>query len=67
MKQQDVARIKAGLQLRINLGNYESAVVEAAVELPCEREEVEATFSLAWSQVEREAKEKVSEILQGSR
>jgi len=58
----DTAKVKANASITINLGNYESARIEAGIELPCTPEEAEVTFKKAWAEVERELNIKASEI-----
>lgn len=56
------AIVKAQASMTINLGNYESARVEAGIELPALIQNVPAEFERAWAEVERQLTIKVSEI-----
>lgn len=60
-----LAKVRAGATIKINLGNYESAGVEASIELPCKIEDVPKEFDRAWAEVYRQLDIKVSEIKQG--
>lgn len=60
------AIVKAGASMTLNLGNYQSARVEAGIELPCDIEDVPQEFDRAWAMVERQLNLKVSEIKQGT-
>jgi len=54
--------VKAGASMTLNLGNYESARVEAGIELPVFMEDVPKEFERAWAEVERQLTIKISEI-----
>lgn len=54
------AWIEVSQGLTINLGQYESARVDASVKLPCFVEEIRPAFGRAWALVESELKEAVS-------
>ena len=58
----DTAKVRANASITINLGNYESARVEAGIELPCLPNNTQETFKKAWAEVERELQIKASEI-----
>ena len=60
-----LAKVRAGATIKINLGNYESAGVEASIELPCKIEDVPKEFERAWAEVYRQLELKVTEIKQG--
>lgn len=51
------ARVRCALGLTINLGNFESARVDASIELPCYAEEQQQAFARAWALVEAELRE----------
>lgn len=63
----NIATVKVGASLTINLGNYESARIEAGIELPCEAdpEEVRKKYAIAWSIVEQELQKKSAEVRGG--
>lgn len=54
--------VKALASMTLNLGNYESAKVEAGIEMPASVEEVPKEFERAWAEVERQLTIKISEI-----
>lgn len=56
------ATVKTNASITINLGNYESAKIEAGIELPCEPSEAQEAFKKAWAEVERELSIKANEI-----
>ncbi len=56
------ATVKTNASITINLGNYESAKIEAGIELPCEPSETQEAFKKAWAEVERELSIKANEI-----
>jgi hypothetical protein len=59
------AIVKAQASMTVNLGNYQSAKVEAGIELPCIIEEVPKEFERAWAEVYRQLEIKVAEIRNG--
>lgn len=59
------AKIRAGASIKVNLGNYESAGVEASIELPCDVQDVPKEFERAWAEVNRQLEMRVAEIKQG--
>jgi hypothetical protein len=59
------AVVKASARVKINLGNYESADVEAGIELPCDIQDVPSEFERAWAEVNRQLELRVSEIKSG--
>lgn len=63
----DTAKVKVGASLTVNLGNYESAKIEAGIELPClaEPEEIRQKYLVAWSIVEQELQKKAAEVRGG--
>lgn len=61
------AVVKAGYALTLNLGNYESAKVDAGVELPCYVEEVPDAFKEAWKLAEDEIQRQVKELRESQR
>lgn len=63
----DKAKVKAYASLKINLGNYESAGIEAGIELPCDVKDVPKEFERAWAEVYRQLEIKAAEIRQGQR
>lgn len=60
------AIVKTSASMTLNLGNYQSARIEAGIELPCEIENVPQEFDRAWAMVERQLNVKVNEIKQGT-
>jgi len=58
----NTAKVKASASITINLGNYESAKIEAGIELPCQPDNAQEVFKSAWAEVERELQIKASEI-----
>lgn len=60
-----LAKVRAGASIKINLGNYESAGVEASIELPCAISDVPKEFDRAWAEVYRQLDIKVAEIKKG--
>ena len=62
---QEKAKVRAGASIKINLGNYESAGVEASIELPCDIQDVPKEFERAWAEVYRQLDLKVEEIKKG--
>ena len=65
VSQVPMAKVRAGASVKINLGNYESADVDASIELPCRIEDVPKEFERAWAEVYRQLDIKVKEIKQG--
>ena len=61
----DKAKVKAYAALKINLGNYESAGIEAGIELPCDVKDVPKEFERAWAEVYRQLDLKAEEIRNG--
>ena len=59
------AKVRASASIKINLGNYESAGVEAGIELPCDVQDVPREFERAWAEVNRQLQVRVAEIKQG--
>lgn len=59
------AKVKASASIKINLGNYESAEIQAGIELPCDIQDVPKEFDRAWAEVNRQLEIKVSEIKKG--
>lgn len=59
------AKVRASASVKINLGNYESAGIEAGIELPCDIKEVPKEFERAWAEVYRQLDMKVAEIKRG--
>ena len=59
------AKVKASASIKINLGNYESAGVEAGIELPCDIQDVPKEFERAWAEVNRQLEIRVTEIKSG--
>lgn len=59
------ATVKALASMTVNLGNYQSARVEAGIELPCAIADVPKEFERAWAEVYRQLEIKVSEIRNG--
>ena len=64
---EDKAKVKAYASLKINLGNYESAGIEAGIELPCDVKDVPKEFERAWAEVYKQLEIKAAEIRQGRR
>lgn len=64
-KTNDKAKVKASASIKINLGNYESAGIEAGIELPCDIQDVPKEFERAWAEVYRQLEMKVAEIKRG--
>ncbi len=62
---QEKAKVRAGATIKINLGNYESAGVEASIELPCNIQDVPQEFERAWAEVYRQLDLRVAEIKKG--
>lgn len=62
---QEKAKVRAGASIKINLGNYESAGVEASIELPCDIQDVPKEFERAWAEVYRQLDQRVAEIKKG--
>jgi hypothetical protein len=60
-----MAVVKTGAAMTLNLGNYQSARVEAGIELPCAIDDVPKEFERAWAEVERQLQLKVAEIRNG--
>lgn len=56
------ALVRRGVRRTINLGNYESATVEVAVEMPCYLEELEEADAAAKEFVESRASYEVEKI-----
>jgi len=56
------ARVKVSQGLTINMGNYESARIDAGVELPCYVEEVSDAFERAYAICGEQLQAQVSEI-----
>lgn len=56
------ATIRASIGMTHNLGNYESARVDAAVTLPCYVEEIEEAFQKAYAIAENKITEMSAEI-----
>lgn len=56
------ATVKAYAGMTLNLGNYQSARVEAGIDLPCNIEDVPKEFERAWAEVYRQLEIKVAEI-----
>lgn len=61
----ELARVKVGLGMTINLGNYESARVDVGVELPCRVAEVNDAFGLAWEAAEHEVRQQIRSVRGG--
>lgn len=61
----DKAKVRASASVKINLGNYESAGIEAGIELPCDIKDVPKEFERAWAEVYRQLEIKAAEIRQG--
>lgn len=59
------ATVKAQASMTVNLGNYQSAKVEAGIELPCPIADVPKEFERAWAEVYRQLEIKVAEIRNG--
>ena len=59
------AKVRASASIKINLGNYESAGVEAGIELPCDIQDVPKEFERAWAEVYRQLELRVAEIKKG--
>lgn len=57
-----LARVKVGLGMTLNLGNYESARVDVGIDLPCLPGEVMEAYGLAWDAVEHEIGSQVREL-----
>jgi len=62
---QEKAKVRAGASIKINLGNYESAGVDASIELPCNIQDVPKEFERAWAEVYRQLDLRVAEIKKG--
>lgn len=60
--QKPFATVKASASMTLNLGNYQSAKVEAGIDLPCKIEDVPQEFERAWAEVYRQLEIKVAEI-----
>jgi len=56
------ARVRVGLGLTINRGNFESARIDVSVELPCYKEEVEEVYRVAQQFVEERIQKEVAEL-----
>ena len=63
--QQPKAKVRASASIKINLGNYESAGVEAGIEFPCDIQDVPREFERAWAEVNRQLEMRVTEIKSG--
>lgn len=63
--QRPKAKVKALASIKLNLGNYESASVEAGIELPCDIQDVPREFERAWAEVNRQLEVRVAEIKSG--
>ena len=63
--QQPKAKVRASASIKINLGNYESAGVEAGIEVPCDIQDVPREFERAWAEVNRQLEMRVTEIKSG--
>lgn len=61
------AIVKALASMTVNLGNYESAKIEAGIELPVEptKLSIEQGYEDAWKQVYKQLEIKVAEIKKG--
>lgn len=64
---EQVARVRAGASMTINIGNYESIKVDAGVELPCAPSAVTEEFKKAWEEVYRQLDVRIAEIRNGRR
>ena len=66
-EQNKTAIVKALASMTVNLGNYESAKIEAGIELPvaASQTSVSQGFDDAWKEVYRQLELKVSEIKKG--
>ena len=59
----DTPKVKALASMTINLGNYESAKIEAGIELPVSLDsDVKSAFENAWKEVYRQLEIKTAEI-----
>ena len=63
--EQPKAKVRASASIKLNLGNYESAGVEAGIELPCDVQDVPREFERAWAEVNRQLEMRVTEIKSG--
>lgn len=56
------ATVRVAYGLTLNLGNYESARVDAGVELPCYPEEVTECFEHAWKIAQGEIQDQIETL-----
>ena len=56
------ATVKTSYGLTLNLGNFESARVDAGVELPCYVEEISKAFQHAWELCQDEIQKQVKSL-----
>jgi hypothetical protein len=61
----ELARVKVGMGMTMNLGDYQSARVDVGLELPCRPAEVKEAFGLAWETVESEIRVQIRETRAG--
>ncbi len=59
------ATVKAQYGLTLNLGNYESARVDAGIELPCYPEEIAEAFEQAWKLCQDEIQNQIKSLRGG--
>lgn len=64
---EQIAKVRAGATMTLNVGNYESIKVEAGVEMPCAPSEVAEEFKKAWAEVYRQLDVRIAEIRNGRR
>lgn len=57
-----IAYASAKYGLKLNLGNYETALCECGITLPCYVEELSAAYKKAWLLIEAELQNQVEKI-----
>ena len=59
--QEPCARVSVSMGMTINLGDFQSARVDAGITLPCEVGEVKDAYKMAWDVVEKELRRHIRE------
>jgi hypothetical protein len=57
-----IAFVNAKYGLKLNLGNYETALCECGITLPTYVEEIPAAYKKAWAMIEEELQAQVSKV-----
>jgi hypothetical protein len=63
---EELARVKVGMGMTLNIGNYQSARVDVGIELPCRIAEIREAYVFAWKVCEHETRMQIRSARKGA-